>query len=84
VVMTNVIMSQVSGLDLISTSQIKQAKVQAQLQQRRAIEVLEELTGDSQEPFLQRLGDTLHYSVISMKELHGMTAAFEVIPFATA
>ena len=77
-------MPQVIALDLISASQIKQAKLQAQLQQRRAIEVLEELTGDAQEPFLQRLSATLHYSEISMKELHGMTAAFEVIPFATA
>ncbi len=77
-------MPQIISLDLISASQITQAKLQAQLQQRRAIEVLEELTGDAQEPFLQRLSATLHYSTISMKELHSMTAAFEVIPFATA
>lgn len=82
--MPQAIMPLVSTLDLISASQIKQAKLQAQLQQRRVIEVLEELTGDAQEPFLQRLSATLHYSAISMKELHGMTAAFEVIPFATA
>ena len=77
-------MPQVLTLDLISASQIKQAKLQAQLQQRRVIEVLEELTGDAQEPFLQRLSTTLHYSAISMKELHSMVTAFEVIPFATA
>ncbi len=77
-------MPQIISLDLISASQIKQARLQAQLQQRRAIEVLEELTGDAQEPFLQRLGATLHYNAISMKELHSMAAAFEVIPFATA
>ncbi len=68
----------------LSASQIKQAKLQAQLQQRRTIEVLEELTGEAQEPFLQRLSATLHYSAISMKELHAMTAAFDVITFATA
>ncbi len=77
-------MPQVLALELISPSQIKQAKLQAQLQQRRAIEVLEELTGDTQETFLQRLGATLHYSAISMKELHSLVTAFEVIPFATA
>lgn len=82
--MPQAIMPFVSTLDLISASQIKQAKLQAQLQQRRAIEVLEELTGEAQEPFLQRLSATLHYSAISMKELHGMTAAFDVIAFATA
>ena len=77
-------MPQTINLNLISASQIKQAKLQAQLQQRRAIEVLEELTGDAQEPFLSRLSATLCYSSISMKELHSMSAAFEVIPFATS
>lgn len=77
-------MPQILTLETISASQIKQAKLQAQLQQRRAIEVLEELTGEAQEPFLQRLSATLHYSAITMKELHSMVAAFEVISFATA
>ena len=70
--------------DLIIASQIKQAKLQAQLQQRRTIEVLEELTEYDQESFLSALSRTLHFSALSMKELNDLTADFETISFSAA
>lgn len=70
--------------DLIIASQIKQAKLQAQLQKRRTIEVLEELTGYDQESFLIALSRTLHFSAVSMKELNDLTADFETISFSAA
>ncbi len=69
---------------ILQAAMIKQAKSQAQLQQRRPIEVLEEIVGCNQEEFLQALCTALNFTAISMKELHSLTAAFEVIPFAKA
>ena len=69
---------------LISAAQIKQAKVQAQQQKRRALEVLEEIIGLEQEQFLNSLSQTLQFNAISMKEMHALNAAFELITFSTA
>lgn len=68
----------------ISAAQIKQAKSQAQLQQRRALEVLEEITEYDQEPFLHALSQALHFSAIGMKELNTLSPAFELVAFSTA
>jgi len=54
---------------LIGAAQFRQAKIQAQLQQRRVLEVLEEITGETQEQYLQALCQTLHFSAIEMKEI---------------
>ncbi len=68
----------------INAALIKQARAQAQLQQRRLLEVLEENLNGDPEQFLQQLSNALHFSAIHMKELHALHAAFEVIPFSTA
>lgn len=68
----------------INLEQIKLAKSQATLQQRRIIEVLEDITQYDQERFIKTLSQTLHYDAICMKELHNLTAAFEIIPFSKA
>ena len=73
-----------SAPELISAGQIKHAMSQAALTNRRAIEVLEELTGQEQEAFLDSLSLTLHFSPISMKELNGLSVDFEIIPFSMA
>jgi general secretion pathway protein E len=69
---------------LITAEQIKQAKSNAVLHQRRIVESLEDITGYDQEEFLQALSTTLQFHSISMKELNGLKAAFEVIPFSKA
>jgi general secretion pathway protein E len=69
---------------LISAEQIRQAKSVAIGQQRRVVEVLEELTGHDQEMFLEALSQSLHFPPISMKELHALTVAFDALPFQNA
>jgi general secretion pathway protein E len=68
----------------ISAALIKQANDLAQQQQRRAIEVLEELTGEGQEQFLSILSDALHFTPISMKEMHALATGFDIISFPKA
>lgn len=72
------------GASVISTAQIKQAKAQAKLQQRRTLEVLEEITEYDQEQFLHALSRALHFSAIEMKELNTLSPAFERVAFSTA
>ncbi len=71
-------------LAAITATQIKQAKAQAQLQQRRTLEVLEEITEYDQEQFLYALSRALHFSAIEMKELNTLSPAFERVAFSTA
>ena len=68
----------------IQSAHIQKAKLQALAQKRSVIEVLEELSGLEQEVFLQALSATLQFASISMKELHSLTVAFELIPFSVA
>ncbi|MDI1298988.1 GspE/PulE family protein [Methylotenera sp.] len=77
-------MIELKKTSIIDIEQIKQARSQANIQQRRVIEILEDVTQYNQEDFLQALSQTLHFDAISMKELHSLTAAFEVIPFSKA
>lgn len=69
---------------VINVEEIRQAKSQANVQQRRIIEVLEDITKYDQENFLQALSQALHFEAICMKELHSLTVAFEIIPFSKA
>lgn len=69
---------------LISVEQIRQAKSVAIAQQRRVVEVLEELTGHDHDIFLEALSQSLHFPPISMKELHALTVAFDAISFQSA
>ncbi|MDI1361094.1 GspE/PulE family protein [Methylotenera sp.] len=77
-------MTELKNPIVIHVEQIRQAKSQASIQQRRIVEILEDLTQYNQEDFLQALSQTLHFDAISMKELHSLTAAFEIIPFSKA
>ena len=77
-------MTELKKPTVIHVEQIRQAKSQANVQQRRIVEILEDLTQYNQEDFLQALSQTLHFDAISMKELHSLTAAFEIIPFSKA
>jgi general secretion pathway protein E len=72
------------AIGLISPAQIKQAKSQAQLQQRRLLEVLEELVGEMPELYLQVLSKSLHFSAINMREINCLMPAFELISFSVA
>ena len=72
------------AIGVITAAQIKQAKSQAKLQQRRVLEVLEEMTGYDQEQFLSALSGALHFSAIEMKELNSLLPAFELVAFSTA
>ncbi|WP_049770004.1 GspE/PulE family protein [Methylotenera versatilis] len=77
-------MTELKSPSVIHVEQIRQAKSQANVQQRRIVEILEDLTQYNQEDFLQALSQTLHFDAISMKELHSLTAAFEIIQFSKA
>lgn len=77
-------MTELKNPSVIHVEQIRQAKSQANVQQRRIVEILEDLTQYNQEDFLQALSQTLHFDAISMKEIHSLTAAFEIIPFSKA
>lgn len=68
----------------IAATQIRQAKAQAQLQQRRILDVLQELTGQEQEEFLFSLSQTLHFEAIHMREINTLNANFEAISFSSA
>jgi general secretion pathway protein E len=69
---------------VIHTSLIKQAKAQALQQQRRAVEILEDLVEADQANFVSALSACFHYSPISMKEMHTLIAGFDAIPFSKA
>ena len=69
---------------VIHASLIKQAKAQALQQQRRIIEVLEDLVEADQACFVSALSACFHYSPISMKEMHALIAGFDAIPFSKA
>ena len=69
---------------ILNADFIKQAKLKARQQQRKTIAVLEEMCACTQEEFIQALSTALYFSAASMKDLHALTAAFDVIPFSTA
>ena len=74
----------IESIALISVEQIRQAKSLAIVQQRRVVEVLEEIVATDQEIFLASLSQSLHFTSISMKELHALAVAFDILPFQNA
>ncbi len=74
--------AKVSTRVAMSVEDIKRAQTLAISQQRRVIEVLEELMSAEQEAFLQALADALHFAPISMKEMHELRSGFDVIAFS--
>lgn len=69
---------------ILNADLIKQAKLQARQQQRKTIAVLEEMFACNQEEFIQALSTALYFSAASMKDLHTLTAAFDIVPFSIA
>ncbi|MEN6587977.1 MAG: GspE/PulE family protein [Sulfuricella sp.] len=67
-----------------SPQQVHAAREAALRMQRRVVEVLEEQSGMDTRAFTQALGDTLHYAVMGMVDLHRLAPAFDVLPFAEA
>jgi general secretion pathway protein E len=67
-----------------SIAQVRHAQVTATNGRRRAIEVLEEQSCLEADLFTDALAATLHYAYLSMARLHGLTAAFDILPFAEA
>ena len=82
--LTPLLAPMIDSKNLISAEQIRQAKSLAVGQQRRVIEVLEELTGKDQEVFLGALSQSLHFPAINMRALHALTVAFDVLSFQHA
>ncbi|MGB4812295.1 MAG: GspE/PulE family protein [Methylophilaceae bacterium] len=68
----------------ISVADIAQAKIMAKTEKRRVIETLESLVNYPQESFLNALASAMQYVPISMKEMHDLKPAFEIVPFALA
>ena len=73
-----------NSLSVLNAALINQAKIQAQLQQRKTVAVLEELSRLDQESFIQALSNALHFNAASMKDLHNLNAAFDILPFTLA
>lgn len=67
-----------------SPQQISVARTAAVQEKRRLVELLEEQAGLGAAGFLTVLGSTLHYPIFEMDELHRLTPAFDVLPFAEA
>ncbi len=72
------------ALHVISSAQISKAKDLAKIEKRRLIDALETVSGFNHETFLYALANTMRYESISMKEMHALDSAFDVIPFALA
>lgn len=64
--------------------QVRAARAVAAPAGRRIVEILEEQSGLGAEKFIKALAGTLHYAVLAMDDLHQLTPAFDVLPFAEA
>jgi len=67
-----------------SPEMLAAARSAAALSGRPLIEELEECSGLGGDDFVRSLGTTLHYPAMSMADLHSLSPAFEVLPFAVA
>jgi general secretion pathway protein E len=63
---------------------LQAARADAVRLRRRLIDVLEEQLDLPAPEFTARLGATLHYPVLGMDQLHGLTPAFDLLPFQLA
>lgn len=64
--------------------QLAEARREARRSGRRLIEVLEEQRGVGTDAFVAGLAAHLHYLPLTMAEMHRLTPAFELLPFAEA
>ncbi len=69
---------------VFTSEQVRKARAAAAQAGRRIVEVLEEQSGLDAQGFVRALAGTLHYPVLAMADLHAMTPAFELLPFAEA
>lgn len=67
---------------VIDAAMVQQARTQAQTQQRAVLEVLEELFDQSPKFFVSALADAFHFKPITMRTMHQLTPAFDLVPFA--
>ncbi len=81
--MTETIMKDTS-VSTVTLEQIQQARADATRSRRRLVEVLADTTGLNNAGVMQALGEALYYPVLSMENLHQLTADFDVIDFSSA
>lgn len=67
---------------VIDAAMVQTARAQAVSQQRAVLEVLEELFNQSPKFFVAALADAFHFKAISMRKMHQLTPAFDIVPFA--
>lgn len=67
---------------VIDSAMVHTAREQAVSQQRPVLEVLEELFGQPPKFFVGALADAFHFMPITMRTMHQLTPAFEIVPFA--
>lgn len=68
----------------ITPEHLHEARLQARRDHRRVVEVLDEILALPAAEFMAALGETLHYPVLAMHELHRLAPAFDVIEFPQA
>lgn len=71
-------------MTIITIDSIQKAKILAEQSRRRLLEVLQDQTGLKPEAFLESLGASFHYPIITIKEMHQLEVDFDVLPFAEA
>ena len=68
----------------LAAGDIARARADAAGRGARVVDALEERSGLAPEEFVERLGATLHFPVLSMHDLSQMNPAFDVIAYAEA
>jgi general secretion pathway protein E len=69
---------------IFTLEQVSAARTAALPAQRSMIDVLEEQSGLDPRAFTLALAGTLHYTPLGMDDLHRLTPAFDVLPYADA
>jgi general secretion pathway protein E len=65
-------------------AEVREARALAMKSQRRLLDVLEERSNLEADAFTRQLARILGYRALAMSELHGLEAAFELLPFPLA
>lgn len=67
-----------------TAQQLSRARQEAQQTERRVIDTLQEHSGLDSDAFVAALGASLHYTPMTMLELHALTPAFDLLSFSEA
>jgi len=70
--------------DVFTPEQVRRARTDAASLKRRLVDVLEEQSGLNAGAFTSTLARTLRYPALRMPDLHRLSPAFDVLPFAEA